>query len=88
MSRTATVILVGVGLVSAYLWRVTLGRAITDSSLDLVLLWLASIVGLVIAATGPPRREHAAAAHVGVARQRRCADHRCDRRRRARPAGL
>lgn len=60
MSRTATVILVGVGLVSAYLWRVAPGRAITDSSLDLVLLWLASIVGLVIAATGPPRREHAA----------------------------
>jgi 4-amino-4-deoxy-L-arabinose transferase-like glycosyltransferase/Ca2+/Na+ antiporter len=57
--KRRAVVLFGVGVVSIYIWHDVSNRAATDSSLDLVLLWLASIVALIIAAAGPPRREHA-----------------------------
>ena len=60
LSGKRVAVLLGIGVVSFYIWQEAPGRATTDSSLDLTLLWLASIAALVIAAAGPPRREHAA----------------------------
>ena len=59
-SKWVAVIVIGIGVVSFYIWQEAHDRAANDSSLDLILLWLASIVALVIAAAGPPRRKHAA----------------------------
>jgi 4-amino-4-deoxy-L-arabinose transferase-like glycosyltransferase len=58
--RTAIACGIGISFASIYIWQEASDRAVTDSSLDLVLLWLASIGALIVAATGLPRREHAA----------------------------
>ncbi len=58
ISRLQVALLCGIGVVSLYIWQAAPGRSVTDSSLDLVLLWLLSIAALVVAAAGPPRREH------------------------------
>lgn len=70
-SRKRVVVIFGIGVASIYIWKEAPGRAVTDSSLDLVLLWLASIVGLVILAAGPPRKEHTARLRAWAYRSRK-----------------
>ena len=47
-------------VISLYIWQAAPNRAADDSSLDLTLLWFVTIVALIVAAAGPPRREHVA----------------------------
>ncbi len=71
LSGKRKAVLFGIGIVSLFIWQEASGRANTDTSLDLVLLWLASIAALVIVATGPPCREHAARLRAWAYRVRR-----------------
>lgn len=51
-----TSLLVAIGVMSILIWSAAPDRAINDSSIDLVILWILSIGALVISATGIPTR--------------------------------
>lgn len=70
LSRARIAVLVGIGVASVYLWNETPKRAIDDSSLDLVAIWLASIAALVLVAAGPPRPDHTARLRAWLSRSR------------------
>jgi hypothetical protein len=52
------------------IWRRAHDRPAIDASVDIVVLWVASIAALTIACTGPPRRAHLARLRAWASRNR------------------
>jgi hypothetical protein len=70
LAATGEAALLFIAIASFYIWRRGHDRAATDTSVDLIILWIASIAALIVACAGMPRREHLARLRSWTARNR------------------